>query len=1214
MTAPQIIARTLTFKFSKSVHTTATGATQPDVLEIALQPLDDASSGVSGATFAGGVKSAQLELSAPLNTVSFDLIPSFSPGLSQPINYRVMWRANTMARTFTYDFSMPDQDIEFDQLATLNLIINGEAYLQITDLGKPGRVARLDEDGHVVDSAGNLVATGSDITALQNSISVEVVNRQAGDAQTRATLEGELANQVAATLNTAQVYTNNQITAVTGDIATERAARQNADDDLQTQLTNDTSDLQGQIDSLAASTGGNTTALSHKADLDNTGHVPVAQIPDAILTNAFGVPDQAAMLALNPNTVHKGSLAIRPDGVFLLTAADPSVLLNWVSLTTVSSVNGKRGAAVLTAADVGAIPTGGSISLSQVTGLNTALSSKANQTDLTALTAQVTGILNDPTLVHTVSGVVPTGLMSADMVYLNNVGQLVKKDGTIIPITGGGGAVFSVNNKTGLVVLTASDVGAIPTGGAISQSQITGLATTLSAKADLSGPGTTVPLAQLPNLPMTQVTGLSTALSTKADLVSGLIPLSQVPLLPQSAVQNLPALVSGNQLTTTSNAINRISTLETLVAGGGGGGGGGTPSTTVFYTSSNTTTPVTDFTQINPHSPWGIDADGTITGTIGTWYYLYTGVRSTDVAYPYITANGHLNLRRWNEAGPADPVYALASDLTTLTTTVGTKANQTDLTSLANTVATKANQSDLSTLSTAVDGKASQADLNATNTAVAGKASASDLANLTTVVGTKANQSDLTALTTTVGTKAAQSDLTTLTGRVSTVETTLPTKADLSGGRLATGQIPTNIPQSSVTGLVTALGTKADLVGGVLSGSQVPTNIPMSSITNLGTTLGNKADLVGGVVPLSQIPLGALPNVVVVANRAAMLALTTAQVQPGDLVLITATADKGTYVLTGNDPSQFVNWTELTTPDAPVLSVNTKTGTVVLTAADVGALAANANIPISQISGLQTQLNTFATTSALNTGLAGKTSPADVQSMFFLSSMVKHADYAANAPIASLAGQQSVDGVLVPNNAVVLATAQPSSVNNGLWIVNSGGSWTRPADYATGSYIARDTVVIVTNATGSGSGTTNPNTIWQMSTVSGFIDSSSTSWTRIGWAAPPFTPVAGNGIAITGANTFSANVQAGQGVLATSSGLATDPALIPRKFIGTVPAGSTVAGITHNLNSTSPHVTIYDTASNTMVLAGVTVSSANAISIEFNSAPASGQYRVCVMA
>jgi len=354
-----------------------------------------------------------------------------------------------------------------------------------------------------------------------------------------------------------------------------------------------------------------------------------------------------------------------------------------------------------------------------------------------------------------------------------------------------------------------------------------------------------------------------------------------------------------------------------------------------------------------------------------------------------------------------------------------------------------------------------------------------------------------------------------------------------------------------------------------------------------------------------------------------MLALTSAQVQIGDLCLITSTTDKGTYVLTGNDPSQFANWTLLATPDAPVTSVNTKTGTVVLTASDVGALGASASIPISQITGLSSQLATFATSTALTTGLNGKASPTDVQNMFFNSSMVKKADYVANASVSSLAGTQSVDGVLVPNNAVVLLTSQSSSVNNGLWVVNSGGSWTRPADFAPGNFVSRDTIVIVNNSTGSSAGVANPNTIWQMSVTSGFVDSSATNWTRIGWVAPPFTAAAGNGITITGGTTFATNLATTipnttdpthplPGGLTTSSGaIAVDAASVPRKFITTLNVNSTVMTVNHRLNTTSPTVGIWDNASGTLSLSGITITDANNISIEFGTA--SGTYRVVVI-
>jgi hypothetical protein len=112
MSAPtQIIERKLTFTFAQSIST-VTGV--PDVMEVAVIPLTDGPT--AQATYAGGLKTAEVELSEPQNTVDFELIPSNSPGLDQAINYRVMWRANINSRTYTYDFQMPDADLTWGQL------------------------------------------------------------------------------------------------------------------------------------------------------------------------------------------------------------------------------------------------------------------------------------------------------------------------------------------------------------------------------------------------------------------------------------------------------------------------------------------------------------------------------------------------------------------------------------------------------------------------------------------------------------------------------------------------------------------------------------------------------------------------------------------------------------------------------------------------------------------------------------------------------------------------------------------------------------------------------------------------------------------------------------------------------------------------------------------------------------------------------------------
>lgn len=96
-----------------------------------------------------------------------------------------------------------------------------------------------------------------------------------------------------------------------------------------------------------------------------------------------------------------------------------------------------------------------------------------------------------------------------------------------------------------------------------------------------------------------------------------------------------------------------------------------------------------------------------------------------------------------------------------------------------------------------------------------------------------------------------------------------------------------------------------------------------------------KADLVGGKVPTSQIPEVALTKPFSVTSRAALLAL---DAQEGDIGIIIAGADKGSYMLGTGPANVFSSWVQLAvSADAPVQSVNGQTGTVVLNAANVGA-------------------------------------------------------------------------------------------------------------------------------------------------------------------------------------------------------------------------------------------------------------------------------------
>ncbi|WCM29195.1 phage tail protein [Sphingomonas sp. QA11] len=100
------------------------------------------------------------------------------------------------------------------------------------------------------------------------------------------------------------------------------------------------------------------------ATLGPDGKLLLSQRPPIDLIDVFPVANQAAMLALAGATV--GDFAVRADNglVYVLQALPPSSVASWLEISTpapVSSVNGKVGTVVLSAADVGAVPIGRSI-------------------------------------------------------------------------------------------------------------------------------------------------------------------------------------------------------------------------------------------------------------------------------------------------------------------------------------------------------------------------------------------------------------------------------------------------------------------------------------------------------------------------------------------------------------------------------------------------------------------------------------------------------------------------------------------------------------------------------------------------------------------------------------------------------------------------------------------------------------------------------------
>lgn len=1155
-------ARTLTFQFDRVLS--ADGVT-PEEWEVTVVPLGSPLDGTTpNATLVGNAVKRSIVLSAATNTVVFNVVPSDSPGLTVTQWYRAGWRPKFFGKMTVKDFTMPDADVTFNQLQDLGAIIGSEVYLRQADIGT--HVSGLDSQGFVLDGHGQRV--GIDNTPAIALINQEKIDRQNADNSVRTNLESQLADQVAQTLTTATARINVAVSILESVDLAETASRQTAVTTLNASLAAIETDLHADLAGLADTVAGHTAALPLKADLVD-GKVVTSQLPSLSLITAVAVSSQANMLALTTTQVQPGDLAVRPDGSWLLLANPPSSLSNWIKVSTggnVLSVNDQVGAVHLGALDVGAIAIGTMIDQSQITGLVSALAGKAATSVTTGLNTRLSTIEADTTIVRTVSSLIAKALLPVDSVFVNGSNQLTHKDGTVISLGGGGDPVD-------WAVLFNVPTTFPPTIGAT--------ATTAVAGNDARLTNARTPTAH-----------------AASHAAAGTDPVT----VTQTQVTGLPAALTGHG--------NRISTLETEVTdlqAGGGGGGGATSAKTLWFDRGSAVTGVTaaaDFQAdlVLQKGPFGQSAAD------NTYYYDPAGAANDEWRWPMLTPNGHLKLIKWDETAPADPALATQASVDDVITDLALKADSSTVTALAGSITGKADQ-------TYVD-NADNTLLTALNSGLAGKASASAFTTLQTTVAGKADSSTVSALATTVAGKADAAALSTLTGRVDTIEPQLPNKADLVGGTVPNNQLRDDIPATKISGLPAALTTKADLVSGTVPLSQMSQIIPKSYIVNLISDLAGKADLVGGKLASSQIPALAINDTFVVANRAGMLALTTAQVQQGDIAIITATADKGTYIYTGSDPSLFGSWTNMTVPADAVSAVNGLSGNVVLDAAAVGARSATDLIAQSDVSGLPAALTSKADTTAVNTALATKVAVSDVQSLMSQAAPPQPVDLVATTNL-TLSGTPSIDGVLTTVGMRVLAVAQASSVNNGVYVV-SAGTWNRAIDMngptpsnlsITGNFFLRGIVAIVGNAFPAAS---NANTVWMQTAASGVVGTHANTWVKAITAGPPlvYTAASNSGLTITGTAVVVKNTT---GISVTSAGVGVDHTKVPFIFTGDVPAGSTTATITHNLGTTKiASVALRDKTSGTVSLIGWTVTSANAISIEFATVPTSGQWECTI--
>lgn len=207
------------------------------------------------------------------------------------------------------------------------------------------------------------------------------------------------------------------------------------------------------------------------------------------------------------------------------------------------------------------------------------------------------------------------------------------------------------------------------------------------------------------------------------------------------------------------------------------------------------------------------------------------------------------------------------------------------------------------------------------------------------------------------GTGKVTVDSTTGTASVATVASaaklTTSRTVSLSGDVTGSG----SFDGSANLAITTALGAQAYTAGtytkvtvnakgivtgvGSLSASDLPSGIPVAKISGLGTAATKATGTASGNIPVlgsdgkldtAVLPAIAITDTLTATSKSGMLKLTA---QTGDICIISSGDDKGTYILTKDDPTVAANWTELLAPTDAVQSVNGKTGVVTLTTSNI---------------------------------------------------------------------------------------------------------------------------------------------------------------------------------------------------------------------------------------------------------------------------------------
>ena len=250
---------------------------------------------------------------------------------------------------------------------------------------------------------------------------------------------------------------------------------------------------------------------------------------------------------------------------------------------------------------------------------------------------------------------------------------------------------------------------------------------------------------------------------------------------------------------------------------------------------------------------------------------------------------------------------------------------------------------------------------------------------------------------------------------------------------------------------------------------------------------------------------------------------------------------------------------------------------------------------------------------------------------------------ATNVLTADESGTLTIDGVspIVGDRILVKNQLTTTAKYNGIYDVTATGSvsqqWvlTRSADANTSAEVTSGMFTFVEQ------GTTNDNTGWVLTTNNPItLNTTALTFAQFSGAG---TYTASNGVLLTGSNfTFAPRtgyglatgssgaeiklattsglnissdlaVGAGNGITVLTNTVAIDSAVVVSKYSTSIGDGAATSyTVTHNLGTRDVQVTIYANSGYAEVMADVTHSTTNTITVAFSVAPTSDQYRVVV--